>query len=263
MSYHSQGLSRGLEMLQLLGKAAEPLTLAQISRSLELPKSTLLRLLAVMEEKGFVRRFGDPPAYSIGHAMDVITEGYRPPSVAEVAAPILKKLSDEVGFTTNLGILEGRSVLHLHVAEPERALRFATGGTLDFAYCTGLGKMLLSTVPPEKVADHLPDAEPYTQWSATTLITRAQIDVAMNHIREVGFSIDNEERNLGVTCMAVLVPTGGQPQVALSVSGPSGELKPTNQQRILPILRSAAALVAAAPGLAGALSSLKGRMAIA
>jgi len=263
MSYHSQGLSRGLALLRVLGDSGAPLTLAQLTRALDVPKSTLVRLLAVLEEEGFVRRFGDPPAYSVGHAVHDIAESYRPPSVAEIAAPLLKRLADEVGFTANLGVIEERTVLHLHVEEPQRALRFATGGTLDFTYCTGLGKMLLSTLPDDAIAQHVPEVEPYTSWTANTITTRAQLDDALARIRRAGFSVDDEERNRGVTCMAVLVPTGDAPAIAISISAPSGELQPTDQQRLLPVLRATAADLAASPRFADSLVSLRSRMALA
>ena len=140
----------------------------------DLPKSTAIRLLNVMEEEGFVRRFRRAPAYSIGHAARDRRE-LPSADMAEVTAPVLGRLADEVGFTTNLGMLEGPSVLHLHVAEPQRALRFATGGTLDYAYCTGLGKMLMSVLADDEIDAHLPESEPYASWTPHTLTTRAEI----------------------------------------------------------------------------------------
>lgn len=263
MSYHSQGLNRALAILRLLGKASTPLTLATIAAQLDLPKSTAVRLLLVMEEQGFVRRFGEPPAYSIGHAVHEIAEGYRPPSMAEITAPVLSRLADEVGFTANLGVLEGPSVLHLHVSEPQRALRFATGGTLDFAYCTGLGKMLLSTLPEDAIDAHLPKAEPYESWTPRTITTRAGIVAELERIRTVGYSVDSEERNRGVTCMAVLLPTDDAPMLALSVSAPSGELDESARETLLPVLRAAAAELVALPGFDAALAPLRTRMALA
>lgn len=262
-SYHSQGLNRALAILRLLGKASTPLTLAAITSQLDLPKSTVVRLLNVMEDEGFVRRSGEYPAYAIGHAVHEIAEGYRPPSMSDVAAPVLSRLADEVGFTANLGVLEGPSVLHLHVAEPQRALRFATGGTLDFAYCTGLGKLLMSVLPEDDIDAHLPESEPYSTWTARTITTRADMVAELERIREAGYSVDDEERNRGVTCMAVLLPTHGAPTLALSVSAPSAELEEPARERILPVLRAAATELVARPGFDAALDPLRTRMAVA
>ena len=261
-SYHSQGLHRALAILRLLGQATAPLTLATIASQLDLPKSTVVRLLLVMEEQGFVRRFGEPPAYSIGHAVHEIAEGYRPPSMAEITAPVLTRLADEVGFTANLGLLEGPSVLHLHVAEPQRALRFATGGMLDFAYCTGLGKLLMSVLPEDEIDAHLPETEPYTSWTPRTITMRAGLVAELERIRQVGYSVDDEERNKGVTCMAVLLPTDDAPTLALSVSAPSGELGETARESLLPVLKAAAADLVALPGFDAALAPLRTRMAL-
>jgi IclR family acetate operon transcriptional repressor len=263
MAYHSQGLNRALAILRLLGKASGPLTLAEIAPQLELPKSTVIRLLLVMEEQGFVRRFGEHPAYSIGHAIHEIAAGYRPPGIAEVTAPVLSRLADSVGFTANLGVLEGTSVLHLHVEEPQRALRFATGGSLDFAYCTGLGKLLLSVLPDDELDDHLPESEPYASWTKKTITSRDALRAELDHIREVGYSIDDEERNRGVTCMAVLLPTDGPPSLALSVSAASAELDERARERMLPVLRSAAGELVALPDFDTALGALRTRMALA
>ncbi|GAA2074102.1 IclR family transcriptional regulator [Pseudolysinimonas kribbensis] len=252
-SYHSQGLSRALAVLRVLAGAEHPLTLSQLAQELDVPKSTLVRLLAVMQEEGFVRRYGDPPTFAIGHVVHEIAQAYRPPSVAEIAAPVMRRLAEEVGFTANLGVLRGRSVLHLHVEEPQRALRFAASGMLDDTYCTGLGKMLLSALPLDQVAASVPETEPYESWTPQTITTRAQLDAELERIRASGVSLDDEERNRGVSCMAVLLPGV---HVSISVSGPTGELTPRDQRRILPVLRASAAEIVAAPGFVTALPDL-------
>lgn len=240
-------------VLRVLAGAEQPLTLAQLSLELDLPKSTLVRLLAVMQDEGFVRRYGDPPTFAIGHVVHEIAQAYRPPSVAEIAAPVMRRLAEEVGFTANLGVLRGRSVLHLHVEEPQRALRFAASGMLDDTYCTGLGKMLLSALPLDQVGASVPESEPYESWTPQTITTRAQLDAELERIRASGVSLDDEERNRGVSCMAVLLPGV---HVSISVSGPTGELTPRDQRRILPVLRASAAEIVTAPGFATALPEL-------
>lgn len=229
-SYHSQGLARALAALKALSAAGRPLTLAELSRALTLPKSTLIRLLSVMEEQDFIRRDGEPPAYSIGHSILEIAQAYKPADIADVAAPLMRELAGELGFTANIGVLEGRSVLHLHVEEPSRALRFAASGTLDFTYCTGLGKMLMSTLADEELAGHLPETEPFTPFTPHTITSFAGLRAELARIRDRGYSIDDQERNRGVTCLAVLVPAGRSVPLSLSISAPSGEL-PTQAEQ--------------------------------
>lgn len=254
-SYHSQGLSRALAVFRVLAGADRPLTLAQLAQDLDLPKSTLVRLLSVMQDEGFIRRYGDPPTFAIGHVFHEIAQAYRPPTVVEIAAPTMKRLAAAVGFTANLGVLRGRSVLHLHVEEPRRALRFAASGMLDETYCTGLGKMLLTTLPLDQLDEHLPESEPYESFTPQTITTRSQLEAELNRIRAAGVSLDEEERNHGVSCLAVLLPVEDRP-VSISVSGPVGELALRDQRRIQPIVRAAADEIASAPGFAAALAGV-------
>ncbi|MDA4893815.1 IclR family transcriptional regulator [Streptomyces sp. MS2A] len=261
-SYHSQGLARGLTVLRVLGAEGQPLPLAELARAAGLPKPTLLRLLTVMEREGFIARTGQPPAYTLGPSVYALTESLAAVELSELTAPTMKALADGLGFTSNLGVLQGRSVLHLGVEEPARALRIAAGGFLDHTYCTGLGKMLLSVLEDDRVADHIPTREPFESFTDQTITTRAQLDEELARIRERGVSIDDQERNRGVRCMAVLVPAEHELTVSLSVSGPAGELTERDEDHIRAALTDAAAEIAGLPRIGAALQNVRTRLAI-
>lgn len=245
-SYQSQGLVRALKILRTLGTTEKAMGLADLSLSLALPKSTLVRLLAVLEEQGFVHRTSNPLRYTVGHAVLEIAETYRRQAdTAEVAGPYLRELAASTGLTANVGVLEGRWVLHVCVEEPDRPLRFrSSNGSLDHTFCTGLGKLLLSRLPVERVSHHLPD-EPWTAFTPHTLTTRAALDAEFEKIRMQGYSLDDQERDLGVVCLAVPVPTDSGINVAVSVSGPAGELAPDRRHELLPVLEGVAEELAA------------------
>lgn len=245
-SYQSQGLVRALGILRTLGTTERALGLADLSLATSLPKSTLVRLLAVLEEQDFVHRSGNPPKYTVGHAVMEISETYRRQAdTAEVAGPYLRELAASTGLTANVGVLEGRWVLHVCVEEPDRPLRFrSSNGSLDHTFCTGLGKLLLSRLPDERVSDHVPD-EPWTAFTPHTFTTRAALDAEFEKIRTEGYSLDDQERDLGVICLAVPVLTDSDVNVAVSVSGPAGELAPDRRHELLPALRAVAEELAA------------------
>lgn len=245
-SYQSQGLVRALRILRALGTTDRAMGLGDLSLALDLPKSTLVRLLAVLEEQEFVYRAGNPPRYTVGHAVLEISETYRRQAdTAEVAAPHLRELAASTGLTANIGVLEGRWVLHVCVEEPDRPLRFrSTAGSLDHTYCTGLGKLLLSRLPADRVDDHLP-AEPLPSFTSHTITTRAELEAEFTRIRDRGYSLDDEERDLGVICLAVPVASDSDVNVAVSVSGPAGELSPQRREQLLPVLQRVAEDLAA------------------
>lgn len=257
--YHSQGLLRALGILKAVGASTVPLSLGDLSADLDLPKSTLVRLLTILEESGFLHR--DPAGYSIGHAVLELGETYRKQAnVAEVAAPYLRELASVTGLTTNIGILEGRWVLHVVVEEPDRPLRFrSASGSLDYTYSTGLGKMLMSGLPVNRLGDHLPAEEPWQQFTANTIVTVEGMLNELAAIRDRGYSIDQQERDLGVVCMAVPIPNEARINVALSVAGPTGELGETERERYLPILREMAIDLGENPRFIASLGAAHGR----
>lgn len=262
-SYHSQGLTRGLTVLRALGRSDDTLSLAALAEQVEVPKSTLLRLLAVMEAERFVAKVGNPPSYGLGSAIFEVTASTGNVDVSDLVSPTLKELADELGFTTNLGVLQGRSVLHIAVEEPARALRIAAGGFLDHTYCTALGKMLLSTLDQTDVDNHLPVAEEWEQFTDYTITRRSDFVSELDRVRAQGYSIDDQERYRGVRCMGVLVPIDAPFSLSVSASGPAGELSETDDPRAHRALTSAADRIARLPRIKPALETVRSRWGIA
>lgn len=262
-SYHSQGLTRALTALRVLGQTQAPMSLADLAKAMSLPKPTLLRLLSVMEEEQFVAKSGTVPLYSIGPGIFEIAESAKPIDLEHIVSSTLKSMAIDLGFTANMGVLQGRSVLHLCVEEPTRALRIAVGGFLDHTYCTGLGKMLLSRIDADDLDQHLPSEETWQSFTPRTITSRPQLDRELKLVRKHGFSEDDQERNRGVRCLAVLIPAKAPFDIALSVSGALGEISEDEVPRVVDALRRAAQEIAQLPRLNEALESVRTRWGIA
>jgi IclR family acetate operon transcriptional repressor len=263
-NYHAQALTRGIRLLREIGSASSPLSLNALHQATELPRSTLIRLLSALEgEELIVRVDIEDGRYVLGHGVLEIAAGYRQSVDAELLArPILIRVAKATHQTSNLGVLVGRSVMHVCVAEPDRAIRFRSrSGSLDETYCTGLGKMLLVQTPPDERAAHLP-VEPYPAFTERTRTTRAELDAELDAIAARGLSIDEGERDLGVRCLAVpvfetLAP--GELPIAVSVSGPAAELRGEHEATAVEHLRAAAAVIREDASLVHALRVTAGR----
>lgn len=249
--YHSHALSRGMELLRVIATRRTPTTLAELHETTELPKSTLVRLLAVLEDEDYVVRVDERPAYRLGHGLLPITIGYMATrSVADLVRPQLSALAADTGWTANFGILEGTEVLHLCVEFPDRPIHYtATEGSLADAYCSGLGKALLSGLGDTDVTTALP-AEPFPSLTPNTITSVEALLGELDLIRRQGFATDAEESAIGLTCYAVPLAEGF---AALSVSGPSGEVDDTTPGRFVALLRDTVAELERNPDLVGAL----------
>lgn len=258
-SYHAQALTRGLDILRTLARSnRKQESLADLHQATDLPKSTLVRLLTVLEQSGFVLRVDDVPNFRIGHAVMDLAEGYRRSSdIGTLASPHLKRLAAKTNQTANLGVIDEASVVHLSVEEPDRALRFRSQtGSRDALHCTSLGKMLLAGMDGERALETLLKGE-LDQRTANTLTLPEDVmaDVARSRVR--GYAIEDEESDKGVYCVAV--PMIEQPvkrpwHACISLSGPVGEMKEPHRDDMVEALRQTASDMARDAELKAALA---------
>jgi DNA-binding IclR family transcriptional regulator len=217
------------------------MALAALEDQTSLPKSTLVRLLSVLGEAGYVQRIDERPTFWLGPSVMPLAEAYT--SVLDIslsAKPVLESLASTSGQTVNIGILDGYEVVHLCVFEPNRPVRFRSEtGSRDGTHQTGLGKLLLAFLASSSLAAHVPP-EPFPARTARTITTKRGLSAELQSIRRCGFAFDNEEGDLGVCCLAVPIRRGGNVIAALSMAGPAAELAPTNHDRYLGLLRAAA-----------------------
>lgn len=254
-NYHAHALARGLALLELLANGPQPMTLTEFHRRTKMPKSTLVRLLAVLTEAEFIVRVDERPAFRLAHKVLTLSTAYVASlDVSETAGAYLASLSEQTGHTANLGILDGDQVLHLCVHEPDRPIRFtAMAGSRASAYCTGLGKVLLANVPADRLALHVPE-EPFPPRTEATVTTTEGLTKELRKIQRRGYAFDDNEWSIGLRCLAVPVPIADVGIAALSVAGPAAEFVNDRHAGYLESLREAASAMAADADLVAVLS---------
>lgn len=253
-NYHTHALTRGLVLLDLLASLPPPVTLTGMHERTGLPKSTLVRLLAALTEMRFVVRVDERPAYRLGHKVMTLAEAYVSNlDLSAAAGGYLDELSGATGQTSNLGMLDGPEVVHVCVRTPDRPLRFeTTTGARASAYCTGLGKMLLAAVAPERLTAHLPP-EPFAAHTERTMTTVDELTKELRRIARRGHAVDDNEHSAGLRCVATPLIIDGQQLAALSVSGPAGEFGRDKQKEYLERLGATADALCADPDVVAVL----------
>ncbi|SDT44017.1 IclR family transcriptional regulator [Jiangella sp. DSM 45060] len=239
--YHSHALTRGLRVLVHVASAGAPVTLTDLHEATQQPKSTLVRLLAVLEEQDFVLRVDDRPAFVLGHGVLPIVTAYLDSGTpVDLLRPHVRALAHEVGWTAKYAALDGVHAADLCVEFPERPLHF-TGkeGGRSPAHASGVGKALLAGLTLEEAREHLP-AQPFQQFTERTIVTERALEAELRRIRDRGYAVDDEECARGLRCVAVAVRVDGELLGALGVSGPAAELTPEREPHIVATLRDVA-----------------------
>ncbi|HZQ52444.1 MAG TPA: IclR family transcriptional regulator [Bryobacteraceae bacterium] len=221
--YHVQVLDRVFRILDILTESGSGIGLPEIANRLDLHKSTAHRLMMVLEANRFVERNSVSGRYHLGsRLMELGLSAVSQLSVYEIALPHLRALVSETGETAHLAVLRDGQVVSLVSAESTQTLRTpVTVGSRTPAHCTSLGKSMLAFAPEEQVEAYLRE-QPLKSYTPKTITKISRFKAELKLIRERGYAIDNEEREVGLRCIgAPIWNSSGDVIAAVSIAGPA------------------------------------------
>jgi IclR family acetate operon transcriptional repressor len=214
-----------MAILGVLAQHPDGIAPSALAAALDLPVSTCHRLLATLEEIGFVHRWATRGRYSVGYRLyELAGQSGSIDSIALSAArETMEQLNDDLGETCNLARREGLLARYVFQVAPTTAVRlFTTVGSAVPLHSTGVGKVLLTDAPSEVVDTVTLDMK---AWTATTITDPDDLRLEIERIKERGYALDNEEHQEGIMCVAVPVFTyTGAVHAALSVAGPASRI---------------------------------------
>lgn len=114
----SQTLDRGLQVLELLSAHPEGLTVTDIASELQVGRTVVYRLVATLDQHGFLRRSADGRC-RLGVAALSLARQIQP-MLRDAAVPVLRRLADTIGATAHLTLLDGSDGHVVAVVEPAR-----------------------------------------------------------------------------------------------------------------------------------------------
>ena len=144
-------LDSGLDVVELLARVREQMTLTDIANSLRMSKSGVHSLLATLKRRGFVARSANG-GYRLGVKAWEIGCAASGAELGHVAAPHMARLSEKISEGAILGRLDGADVVYLRLVESPQAVRVnAKVGDRIPAHCTSTGLALLAALTTEDV----------------------------------------------------------------------------------------------------------------
>ena len=194
--YRVQVIDRALGVLELISSENRSLTLGEFSNGLKLPKSTVLRLLAVLERHGFVAKDTRVGSYGLGLKLyELGNKAVAQVDLKKKAHPHLERLVTSLEETANLSVLQGASAVVLDRLEPARALRVPVivGERLSHSlHASAIGKILLASLSDKEVKD-LVSSSRMRAFTTNTITTYPRLLEELRRVREKGYALDNEE----------------------------------------------------------------------
>jgi DNA-binding IclR family transcriptional regulator len=238
---------RAFALLEHLVAADGPVSLADITHDIDLPKASLHRMLTSLEAGGLViREPGQKNAYVIGPRLAQLGLGVMMQSSARrLRHAILGRLVSELGETCNLTMLHETEVLYLDRMEAPWPLRLdLKPGSHVPAYCSASGKLLLAMLPRDERAA-LVRAMQLQRFTPNTLTDPALLESELDRIAHKGIAVDNEEFVVGIACVAAPVRNEqGECIAAIAVHAPVSRTPLSRALEFVPRLQEAASELA-------------------
>ena len=226
--YTVDAAAKALDLLNVFSFTERKLSLNNLAARTGIPRATAFRLLATLEQSGFIAKVG--AEYRLGIKCLVLGNVVAADlDVREKAHPHLVALRDVTRETTHVAVLHQWQVVYLDRVPSLQPVGFMQSriGAILPAHCTALGKTLLAHQPEAEVAAWAASVKfealtPHTHTSAEPLLEELRL------IRTRGFALDEQEHEIGVRCIAAPIRSHrGDVVAAISVAGPEYRMPET------------------------------------
>jgi DNA-binding IclR family transcriptional regulator len=246
-----QSVDRALMVLEILGKLGTA-GVTEIATELGVHKSTVSRLITVLESRGFVEQLSDRGKYRLGFALVRLAGSTSAQmDLAKQSQVTCDRLAERCGETINVAILDGDRIINIveTLGPAEITLRTWIGQNCP-AHATSSGKALLSALPTDRVRELLGDT--LATFTDNTISDGVALAAELAEVRSRGWASVCEELEIGLNAVGVpLRDSTGKAIAALSVSGPAYRLYPSRFDEVAQMTMAAAEQISRRLGFTG------------
>jgi len=245
--YYLRVVTRALDVLEAFSEERPQLSLKEIARLVDLPESSLFRILLTMQARGYLVQNQDgayelPPKILFGKLHE------RSERMRAAMRPYLESLAHRFDETASLAYLFGEHIKAIDTVETFHEIRITNKpGRVLPPHCSSLGKAITAFQENEFIERIL---ESYGLYRRTdkTVIDRQALKLEFEQIRARGYAVDREETTIGGICIGAPITAGGAPVfAAVSVSTPLVRMTPERERAIIEAVRDIARQAALAP----------------
>ncbi len=201
--YVVPAVERSIEILNLLEKSEKPLSLSEISKELNYPRSSTFRILITLENYGFVERNLTNNTFTLGLRLSQLgIAKLKKINLGYDSYKYMEELAKKTGESVYLAVLQNyRVVLIQRVDSPSMWFLVTQLGLRSPVHCTASGQVLISEMSDEELSELVKKVglKRYTEKTITRL---SELKLRLNKVREQGFSIVDREYNPELVAVA-------------------------------------------------------------
>ncbi|MFI6099136.1 IclR family transcriptional regulator [Lentzea sp. NPDC051213] len=242
-----QSVDRAISVLELLAQGEAGIT--EIAGELGVHKSTVSRLVSVLEARGLVEQLGERGKYAIGFGVVRLAGAATGRmDLTKLGQPVCQSLADSFGETVNIAVHDAGVAINITQARGSAAVSAVNWiGQRTPLHATSSGKILLAYLAADERKRLV--SLPLDSYTENTVISPDQLLLELETVASQGYAACFEELELGLHAVAVPVRGHrGEVVAAMSASGPSYRLSRERVEQIIPAMSSAAADLSAQLG---------------
>jgi IclR family transcriptional regulator, KDG regulon repressor len=221
-----QTIERASNILDLVAKSSQGVSIRDLSDELKLPKGTVHRLLLSLAYFGYIKQDIKTKKYLLGlKLLELGNLIINQLDLRKLAEPLLKELVESTRETVHMVIIDNNEVVYIDKIETEQStggLKMSSMvGSRNPAHCSAVGKVLLSYYLDEEI-DNFIKEKGLPPKTLRTITDPLQLKEQLMIINKQGYAIDDEENEAGIRCVAApILNDKGKAVSAISLSGPA------------------------------------------
>ena len=214
-----QSFARGLEVIRSFSASAPRQTLTEVAERSRLSRAGARRILLTLQALGYVR--SDGKLFSLTpRILDLGFAYLSSMPIWDLAEPVMQALVAEVKESCSAAVLDGTDIVYVLRVPTHKIMSISLGvGSRLPAYCTSMGRMLLSALPEAEVMHCLAQSN-RTARTKYTVTDLQELLARITLVRKQGWCLVNQELEEGLVSMAAPITNrAGQIVAALNISG--------------------------------------------
>lgn len=236
-----QSVERAFSILELFGNGLSELSLKEIASGVGLNKSTTFGLVNTLANLGYLQQNDANQKYSLGLRVLSLSNSVKVNSIIiRTVHPYLEELSKKYRETAHCAVESGDSVTYIDKVESFGSININTQiGTKNYMHCTGVGKCILAYCSDTQ-RDRILSGNLKTM-TYNTITNAERLKEELAKIRERGYAADDEEIEIGLSCVAVPVFSGDRTVAfTISISGLTQRIQGPSRDDIIADLKTTA-----------------------